>query len=135
VLAEATRARGADETLETLAALGNLGSAAALPRLRAALTAGDSRIRAAAARALRLVPDPEADRLLVATLRRDGDPTVRAAAIFAAGFRKLEPLADALAEAAQSDPVDFVRAGAATLLARPRPSSTRVASGGTEPGR
>ena len=131
VVAEATRARGTDETLETLAALGNLGSAAALPRLRPALAASDSRVRAAAARALRLVPDAEADRLLATTLRRDADPTVRAAAVFAAGFRKLDLLADALAETAQSDPADFVRAGAATLLARPRPSSTRVASGDT----
>jgi HEAT repeat protein len=135
VLAEAARARGTDDTLDTLAALGNLGSAAALPRLRAALAASDSRLRAAAARALRLVPDAEADRLLATTLRRDSDPTVRAAAVFAAGFRKLDLLADALAEAAQSDPVDFVRAGASTLLARPRSSSTRFAAGGAEPGR
>src|SRR5262245_5818731 len=83
VLAEAARARGTDELLDTLAALGNLGSAAVLPRLRTALASTDSRVRAAATRALRLVPDAEADRLLVATLRRDHDPTVRAAAVFA----------------------------------------------------
>jgi HEAT repeat protein len=92
------------------------------------VTAGDPRIRAAATRALRLVPDPEADHLLAATLRRDADPTVRAAAVFAAGFRKVEPLADALNEAAQGDPAEFVRSGAATLLARGA-TSTRVASG------
>jgi hypothetical protein len=129
VLAETARGRGADDLLDGLAALGNLGSASVLPRLRVALAAGDPRVRAAAARALRLVPDPEADRLLAATLRRDADSTVRAAAVFAAGFRKLDPLMDALTETAQSDPAEFVRAGAATMLARPRGSSTRVATG------
>jgi hypothetical protein len=132
VLAEAARARGTDDQLDALAALGNLGSAAVLPRLRAAMTAPDPRIRAAATRALRLVPDAEADRLLAATLRKDADSTVRAAAVFAAGFRKLEPLVDALAEAAQGDPAEFVRAGAATLLARRAGSSTRVAAGDAE---
>jgi len=120
VLAESARARSNEDVLDALAALGNLGSATVLPRLRAALASGDSRIRAAAARALRLVPDAEADHLLVATLRHDRDPTVRAAAIFSAGFRKLEPLLEALFDTARNDPVDYVRAGAVTLLARSR---------------
>jgi HEAT repeat protein len=81
------------------------------------------------------VPDPEADRLLAATLRRDSDATVRAAAVFAAGFRKLEPLTDALSEAAQADPAEFVRAGAATLLARKGSRSTQVAASDAVPGR
>jgi len=123
VIAESARARGTDELLDALAALGNLGSVGVLPRLRTALASGDSRVRAAAARALRLVPDAEADRLLVTTLRRDHDPTVRAAAIFAAGFRKLDPLVGALSDTAQSDPTDYVRAGAVTLLARNRQSA------------
>ena len=92
VLVASARARGTDEQLEALAALGNLGSATVLPRLRQAVTAGDPRVRAAATRALRLVPDREADRLLAVTLRRDrrsdragggdlrrGLPTARAA--------------------------------------------------------
>jgi HEAT repeat protein len=91
-----------------------------LPRLRTAVTAGDPRVRAAATRALRLVPDAEADTLLATTLRRDRDPTVRAAALFAAGFRDLDPLADALADTARNDPVEYVRAGAVTLLTRDR---------------
>ena len=126
MLAEAARAHGTDEILDALAALGNLGSPAVLPRLRTAIAAGDARIRAAAIRALRLVPDPEADRLLAATLRRDHDATVRAAAIFAAGFRKLDPLVDAIADCAQRDPADYVRAGAVTLLARNRQLSPRI---------
>jgi hypothetical protein len=126
VLAEAARARNSDEILDALAALGNLGSAAVMPRLRGAVAAGDARIRGAATRALRLVPDAEADRLLAATLRRDHDPTVRAAAIFAAGFRKLDPLVDALVETAETDRIEYVRAGAVTLLARNRQISPRV---------
>ncbi len=126
VLAEAARAHGTDEVLDALAALGNLGSTAVLPRLRAAIAAGDARIRAAAIRALRLVPDAEADQLLATTLRRDHDATVRAAAIFAAGFRKLDPLVDAIADSAQRDPADYVRAGAVTLLARNRQLSPRI---------
>jgi len=129
VLAESARARGTDDQVDTLAALGNLGSAAVLPRLRTAIAAADPRVRAAATRALRLVPDPEADRLLAATLRRDGDATVRAAAVFAAGFRKLDNLVDSLTEAADSDPAEFVRAGAATLLARRAPGPAPMAAG------
>jgi HEAT repeat protein len=98
-----------------------------LPRLRQAVTAGDPRVRAAATRALRLVPDREADRLLAVTLGRDQDPTVRAAAIFAAGFRPLEPLVDALSDTAQHDPIDYVRAGAVTLLAQNREGSSQPA--------
>jgi len=120
VLVASARARGTDEQLEALAALGNLGSATVLPRLRQAVSAGDPRVRAAATRALRLVPDREADRLLAVTLGRDADPTVRAAAIFAAGFRPLGPLVDVLADTAQNDPIDYVRAGAVTLLAQNR---------------
>jgi len=127
VLVACARARGTDEQLEALAALGNLGSATVLPRLRQALTAGDPRVRAAATRALRLVPDREADRLLAVTLGRDADPTVRAAAIFAAGFRPLGPLVDVLVDTAQNDPIDYVRAGAVTLLAQNREMSPRVA--------
>ena len=120
VLARSARARSSADLVESLAALGNLGSAAVLPRLRAALAAGDPGVRAAGARALRLVPDPEADRLLAATLRGDHDPTVRAAALFAAGFRKLGPLVDALVETAENDPIEYVRSGAVTLLVRKR---------------
>jgi hypothetical protein len=128
VLAQSARARGGDELVEALAALGNLGSPAVLPRLRTALASRDPRVRAAGARALRLVPDPEADRLLATTLRRDHDATVRAAAIFAAGFRKLEPLVDALADTAETEPVAYVRGNAVTLLAHHRHVSPRAGS-------
>jgi HEAT repeat protein len=129
VLAECGRAPGdgkREQRLDALAALGNLGSPAILPRVRSALGNPDPGVRAAAARALRFVPDAEADRLLLATLRRDRDPTVRAAALFAAGFRPLEPLADGLSETAESDPVEYVRANAVALLSRGPGASQRA---------
>ena len=127
VLAEYARAPGDDDQLEALAALGNLGSAAIVPRIRVVLINGEPHVRAAAARALRFVPDGEADRLLVGILRRDREPTVRAAALFAAGFRPIEPLAEGLAETAETDPVEYVRANAVTLLSRHLGDSPRVA--------
>jgi len=90
-------------------------------------SAPDPAVRAAAARALRFVPDVEADRLLLATLRRDREPTVRAAALFAAGFRPIEPLADGLSETALSDPIEYVRANAVAVLARHPGASPRAA--------
>ena len=154
VLVQAARARGSDDRVEALAALGNLGSPGVLPQVRTALAGDDARVRAAGARALRLVPDPAADRLLAATLRSDRDPTVRAAALFAAGFRKLEPLVDAVAETAETEPIAYVRGNAVTLLARhrdvspragralafvashdPRPDLRRLATGEIDPGR
>lgn len=118
LLAEYTRAGDGEERAAALAALANLGSPAVLVPVKAALADGDRPLRAAATRALRLVPDPAADRLLVGLLRTDRDPAVRAAAIFAAGFRDLAPLVDGLAETAESDPVESVRTDSVTLLSR-----------------
>jgi hypothetical protein len=126
VLAESAGARSYDERLDALAVLGNLGSASILPRVRPELAAPEPKLRAAAARALRFVPDPEADRMLLTVLAHDADPTVRAAAIFAAGFRRIGPLAEGLAAAAETDPVEFVRADAVTLLARHVRASARA---------
>ena len=127
VLAEAARARTARTRFSTRSPPWEISAAPpCCPDLRTAIAAGDARIRAAAIRALRLVPDAEADQLLATTLRRDHDATVRAAAIFAAGFRKLDPLVDAIADCAHRDPADYVRAGAVTLLARNRQLSPRI---------
>jgi HEAT repeat protein len=126
LLAEYARSERSDDRVSALAALANLGSPAVLARAKSALADGDRAVRAAAARALRLVPDPAADRLLLGLLRSDRDPTVRAAAIFAAGFRELGPLIDGLAETAETDPVESVRADSVTLLARYANLSPRV---------
>jgi len=126
LLAQYARARDDEDRASALAALGNLGSPAVLAPVKAALGDGERPVRAAAARALRLVPDPAADRLLVGLLRSDRDPTVRAAAIFAAGFRDVGPLVEGLAETAETDPVESVRTDTVTLLARYANTSPRV---------
>ena len=126
LLGEYARARDDGDRALALAALANLGSPAVLAPVKAALGDGERPVRAAAARALRLVPDPAADRLLVGLLRSDRDPAVRAAAIFAAGFRDLAPLVDGLAETAETDPVESVRTDTVTLLARYANTSPRV---------
>ena len=126
LLAEYARSRRSDDRVSALAALANLGSPAVLAPVESALDDGDHAVRAAAARALRLVPDPAADRLLVGLLRSDRDEAVRAAAIFAAGFRELGPLIDGLAETAETDPVESVRTDSVALLARYANLSPRV---------
>jgi HEAT repeat protein len=126
LLSDYGRAGDGEDRVLALAALANLGSPAVLEPVEAALGDGERPVRAAAARALRLVPDPAADRLLVGLLRSDRDPTVRAAAIFAAGFRDLGPLAEGLAETAETDPVESVRTDTVTLLARYANASPRV---------
>ncbi|HEY5089793.1 MAG TPA: HEAT repeat domain-containing protein [Polyangia bacterium] len=126
LLTEYARARDDEDRGLALAALANLGSPAVLASVKAALGDGERPVRAAAARALRLVPDPAADRLLVGLLRSDRDPAVRAAAIFAAGFRDVGPLVEGLAETAETDPVESVRTDTVTLLARYANSSPRA---------
>ncbi len=142
VLAASARARGTDEQLEALAALGNLGSATVLPRLRQAVTAGDPRVRAAATRALRLVPDREADRLLAVTLApgrrsdragggdlRRGLPTARAAGGRPRRYRpersdRLRPCRRRHLAGAEPSDVAPVRGPIAS--ARERPALSRV---------
>jgi HEAT repeat protein len=126
LLGDYARAGDGEDRIVALAALANLGSPAVLAPVKAALGDGGRPVRAAAARALRLVPDPAADRLLVGLLRSDRDPAVRAAAIFAAGFRDLGPLVEGLAETAETDPVESVRTDTVTLLARYANASPRV---------
>ena len=123
VLAGSARARGSAEHRRIAGGAGQpgqRGGAAAAPG-----GAGRRRSRRCAPRGrapCAWFPTAEADRLLAATLRGDHDPTVRAAAVFAAGFRKLGPLVDALVETAENDPIDYVRSGAVTLLAHKRRS-------------
>jgi HEAT repeat protein len=108
----------ADERLAILAALGNAAGPAAAEVLEGALADGRPEVRAAAARGLRLASGPEVDALLAAALSGDADPRVRLAAIFAAGFREVDPFLEALCAAAAADPAEQVRTGAVALLRR-----------------
>jgi HEAT repeat protein len=112
--------------LDVLDALGNLGTPAVLPSLEKALHDPDARTRAAAARSLRLVADPAADRLLASAMADDHDASVRSAAIFAVTFRPIAAFVDPLGHAARSDPADFVRSDAIGVLASHAGESPRI---------
>ena len=110
------------ERVELLAAMGNSAGKLLEPAIEGALRDPKKTLRAAAARALRLVPGAEVEGLLAATIAGDRDAEVRAAAIFAATFRKPigGTLRNALLRAATADSVEQVRTSAITLLGQQR---------------
>lgn len=71
-----------------LKALGNSGSAKALPAFTVYAKASSAGLRAAAMTGLRFVDAPEADRLLIEALRSDPEASVRIAALRALSFRQ-----------------------------------------------
>jgi len=106
-----------DRCSDVMIALGNLATLEILPAVERALAGPDAGLRVDAARALRSIDDPAADRLIVATLAHDSAGQVRSAAIFAARSRPVTPLADALAHAVTADPSEAVRVDAVNALA------------------
>jgi HEAT repeat protein len=92
-----------DERRRIASGLGNTRSADALPTLAQAMASSDPAVRAAAAAALRFVPDARADALLSKALTSDPDANVRQSALLAAGYRAYDPLGKAL-EAVAKDP-------------------------------
>jgi hypothetical protein len=113
---------------ELIGALGNSAGPSVVPVIEEALRDSRIPIRAAAARALRLAPGAEIDRLLATVIVSDSDPHVRADAIFSARFRRPlpAPLADALLDTATSDTVDYVRSNAIALLRQNPAASPRI---------
>lgn len=103
--------------VDLLVALGNLATAAVVPPVEAALHDSNAAVRAGAARALRKVKDPAADRLIAEAMTGDRDPGVRAAAVLAASFRPIGPLVEPLVHTVEGDPVDYVRTGAIEAVA------------------
>ncbi len=132
--------------VELLGAIGNSAGPLVFPAVRAGLGDRDATVRGAAMRALRLYEDDAARELLAGAITKDADATVRATAIFAAGFSEtLEPFLDQLQKAAVQDASEFVRNDAVTLLARHRndspelteridPTLARVAAKDPKPG-
>jgi HEAT repeat protein len=100
------------ECVDTLVALGNLASPAILPGVQRSLADPSAAVRAAAVRALRKVEGPTVDGLIGITMTDDSDPSVRAAAVFAATFRTIGPLVEPLAHVVRADPIDYVRTDA-----------------------
>ena len=128
LLALYQNAAEARERAELLAALGNSAGPATLPVIEQALHDPAALIRSAAARALRLSTDSDADRALASVLMHDTAPTVRADAIFATQFRRPLPslLTDALLEVVNSDNAGFVRSDAIAVLSRNLTASPRI---------
>jgi hypothetical protein len=118
LVARYRRAREAGECSDLLAAMGNSVGPSVLPVIRDALRDLRNSVRAEAVGALRLAGGPEFDRLLSATITDDGDPGVRAAAIFASTFRHPfgAVIGESLVRAARTDSVDYVRSNAVTVL-------------------
>jgi HEAT repeat protein len=103
--------------VESMEALGNLATPGVVPSIERALRDPSVGLRSAAARALRLVKDPDADRLLAATIGGDADANVRDAAVFATKFRPAGSLIEALCRAVEADPAELVRVDAIKALA------------------
>jgi HEAT repeat protein len=121
-------ARDMREKAELLGALGNSAGPATVPVIEAALHDPTATVRGAAARALRLIPGPEVDRLLAAVITSDPDGAVRADAIFATRFRHplSAPLADALMQVAGADSARFVRSNAIAVLGQNPTASSQI---------
>jgi hypothetical protein len=122
------RAHETGERTELLGALGNSAGPSIVPVLEEALRDPAASIRGAAARALRLAPGSEIDRMLAAVITSDPDPSVRADAVFATRFRHPLPasLADALLQSASTDAARYVRSDSIAVLSQNPTASPRV---------
>ncbi len=98
-----------EERMALLEALGNAGDPRVMPLVEVALQSPNPLLRAAATRAVRFVPDPQADAVVQVSLAGDPAPIVRKAAVFAAGYRPLAVVWPALAQALQVDTDASVR--------------------------
>jgi hypothetical protein len=129
LIARYRKAREVGELCDLLGALGNSVGSATLAVIAEARSDSRAEVRGAAARALRNAEGTDADRLLAETMTADSDASVRAAAIFAAGFRHpLDPtLAESLRRAAKEDSVEHVRNSAIALLSQNRGATPGIA--------
>jgi HEAT repeat protein len=102
---EYSSATSSEDRIRLVGSLGNTRSGDALPALTNAMASDEPAVRTAAAAALRFVPDPAADVLLAKAMTSDPEPSVRSAALMAAGYRAYDPLAEAFQIVAKdSDP-------------------------------
>jgi HEAT repeat protein len=106
-----------DACADLLVAMGNLATPALVPAIERSLHDPNAGIRASAARALRKVQDPSADRMIADAMRDDRDPSVRSAAVLAATFRPIGPLLEPLTHLVEADPVEYVRTNAIEAVA------------------
>lgn len=109
-----------------LKALANTANERALPAIEAALRSDVWVVREAAVGALRLIPNPSVDRLLVERMLSDVSPHVRRGAIFASSFRGLQPLMPAMEQVLRSDQEPSVRGDIVRLLGERRNREPRA---------
>lgn len=109
-----------------LKALANTANERALPAIEAALHSEVWVVREAAVGALRLIPNPTVDRLLVERMLSDAAPHVRRGAIFASSFRNLQPLLPAMEQALRSEQEPSVRGDIVRLLGERRNREPRA---------
>lgn len=109
-----------------LKALANTADERALPAIEASLRSEVWVVREAAVGALRLIPNPAADRLLVERMLGDAAPQVRRGAVFASSFRNLQPLMPAMEQALRSDQEPSVRSDIVRLLGERRHREPRA---------
>jgi HEAT repeat protein len=109
-----------------LKALANTADERALPAIEASLRSEVWVVREAAVGALRLIPNPAADRLLVERMLGDAAPQVRRGAVFASSFRNLQPLIPAMEQALRSDQEAAVRSDIVRLLGERRNREPRA---------
>ena len=109
-----------------LKALANTADVRALPAIEAALRSEAWVVREAAVGALRLIPTPDADRLLSERLLGDTSPHVRRGAVFASSFRSLRPLIPAMEQALRVDREAVVRSDIVRLLGDSRHREPRA---------
>jgi HEAT repeat protein len=103
------RANTDEDRIWALLAIGNAGSPDSLDLIRTQLRSANVALREAAAQALRNVPGPEADSLLITTMRLDPSAEVRRAAVFTARYRSGEAILAALAVVCREDLDESVR--------------------------
>ncbi|NTX09862.1 HEAT repeat domain-containing protein [Myxococcus sp. CA056] len=114
-------ATNAEQRALLLRSLGNTRAPGALESIADALRSDSVKVREAAMVALRGIPGPEADRLLLERLVNDPVSEVRRGAVFACGFRPLEPLLlPVLGQALREDMSDGVRSDIIQLLGQHR---------------
>jgi hypothetical protein len=105
------------ERIQVLEIVGNAARPEVLAPIEKALASKNDELRKAGARALRLVEDPAADRLLAAVMVSDPSIDAREGAFFAASFRRFEPLAQAITTIVRTEKDAKVRGAALGLLA------------------
>ena len=98
-----------DEQAVYLRALGNTASVEALPPIVEALKSPVLPVRQAAVEALRLIPDPNVDRLIATVLTGDTEATIRRSAVFAMSFREPTVAVTVLGSTLRSEQTTGVR--------------------------